>query len=286
MHHQQTVIIYHGRCPDGFGGAYAAWKKYGDTAEYIPAQYGKPSPEHMDGRQLFFVDFCYGKEQMDQLASVASSLTVLDHHEGVRDVATTFPGVFDSDRSGATIAWNYFHPDTPIPKLVAHLEDYDLFRFALLDTKAVNAYLSLEPYDFERWDEIARMLEDSSARTEILERGRIYAEHSDKLIEHLAANADLVEFEGYTVYFTGTGVQAFTDFVGNLLARKHPPFALVARPSANGLSVSMRGDGSVDVAEIARRFGGNGHPSAAAFRLTWDTPVPWKLAPKDENPRH
>ncbi len=286
MHHQQTVIIYHGKCPDGFGGAYAAWKKFGDTAEYIPASYGKPSPEHMDGRELYFVDFCYGKEQMDQLASVASSLTVLDHHEGVRNVATTFPGVFDSDRSGATIAWNYFHPDTPIPKLVAHLEDYDLFRFALPDTKAVNAYLSLEPYTFERWDEIARELEDPATRTKILDVGTIYAEHTDKLVEHIAANADLVEFEGYTVYFTGTGVQAMTDFVGNLLARKHPPFALVARPSAKGLSVSLRGDGSVDVAEIARRFGGNGHPSAAAFRLDWGTPVPWKVAPEDEDTGH
>ena len=285
-HHKETVVIYHGKCPDGFGGAYAAWKKFGDTVEYIPLTYGKPRPEHMERRNIYFIDLCLGKAEMDSLASTAQSFVVLDHHEGIREVAASFPGVFDSNRSGATIAWKYFHPDTPTPKLICHLEDYDLFRFALPDTKAVNAYLSLEPYDFGRWDEIARMLEDSSARVEILAKGNVYAEHTDKLVQHVAANADLVNFEGYTVYFSGTGVQALTDFVGNFLARKHPPFALVAHPTADGLRVSIRGDGSIDVAEIARRFGGNGHPDAAAFRLAWNTSVPWKEVKEHEDPRH
>src|SRR3989344_5232879 len=123
-HHQRTVIIYHGKCPDGFGGAYAAWKKFGETAEYIPMSYGSPIPEHMDGRNLYFVDFCLEQEKMDALAKVAKSLVVLDHHAGVRAVATSFPGVFDVARSGASIAWAYFHPDTPVPYFIQMLEDY------------------------------------------------------------------------------------------------------------------------------------------------------------------
>src|SRR3990167_9950289 len=185
MSHQQTVILYHGKCPDGFGGAYAAWKKFGDSAEYIPMQYGHPNPEHMDGREIFFVDFCLPKDQMDALQSVAKSLTVLDHHEGIKEVATQFPGVFDSDRSGATIAWSYFHPDKPVPLLLEYIEDYDLFRFNLPDTKAFNAFMTLEPYDLERWDEISTQLEDPDMRGKILERGRIYTEHTDALIRHM-----------------------------------------------------------------------------------------------------
>ncbi len=286
MHHQQTVIIYHGKCPDGFGGAYAVWKKFGDTVEYIPSSYDRPIPEHMDGRDLIFVDFCYEKKHMDQLAAVAKSITVLDHHEGVRDVATKYPGVFDTNHSGATIAWTYFHPNAPTPKLLTHLEDYDLFRFALPDTKAVNAYLLLEPYDFEHWDEIVRMLEDPETRGKLLERGAIYAEHSDKLIEKAVESADLIEFEGYIVYMSGAGIRAFSDYIGHALAIKHPPFALMVRPVDDGLNISIRGDGSVDVAEIARRFGGNGHTSAAGFRIPWNTQIPWKPAPKDEDTSH
>lgn len=286
-HHLQTVILYHGKCPDGFGGAYAAWKKFGETVEYIPMNYGSPVPEHMDGRDLYFVDFCPGREKMDVLATVAKSVTVLDHHEGARDVATSFPGVFDSARSGASIAWAYFHPDESPPYFIQLLEDYDLFRFSLPDTKAMNAYLTLEPMAFERWDEIAAIVNDPAKRDSILSIGRIYAEHTDKLVEHIAASADPVLFEGYRVYLSGSGVQAFTDFVGNKLAREHPPFALVARPAAEGLRVSIRGDGTVDVAELARRYGGNGHTSSAAFRIPWGNPIPWTEAPEDdEDSRH
>jgi uncharacterized protein len=286
MAHEQTVIIYHGKCPDGFGGAYAAWKKFGDAAEYIPMNYSKPDPEHMDGRDLYFIDFCLPQERMDALAAVARSLTVLDHHEGIRAVATSFPGVFDPSRSGATIAWEYFHPNTPAPFLFEYLEDYDLFRFALPDTKGLNAYLTLEPYDFERWDEIIRALEDPESRAKLLERGRIYAEHTDKLIEHIGASADLVELDGHTVYLSGTVLQAITDYLGHALAEKQPPFAIMVRPAADGLRVSLRSAGNFDVAELARKYGGNGHPGASAFRIPWGEPVPWKTAPKsDEDSR-
>ena len=282
MAHEQTVIIYHGKCPDGFGGAYAAWKKFGDSAEYIPVQYSKPIPEHMSGRDIYFVDFCYERERMDELAKVAKSITVLDHHEGVQDVATTFPGVFDARRSGASITWAYFHPETPVPYFIHLLEDYDLFRFSLPDTKACNAYLTLEPYDFERWDEIATVMNDPGQRESMLSIGRIYAEHTDKLVEHIAASAEPVAFEGHTVYLSGSGVQAFTDFVGNKLAREHPPFALMVRPVADGIRGSIRCDGTVGVTEIARRYGGNGHTSSAAFRLAWGAPIPWTPVPKED----
>ena len=146
--------------------------------------------------------------------------------------------------------------------------------------------MTLEPYDLERWDEISTQLEDPDMRGKILERGRIYTEHTDALIRHMVEGADLVEFEGYTVYLSTSGLQAFTDFLGHDLAAKQPPLALMVRVADEGLRVSLRGDGSVDVAKIAQKYGGNGHPSAAAFRLSWGTPVPWKPVPKDEGPRH
>lgn len=33
---KEIVIIYHAQCRDGLGSAYAAWKKFGDNASYIP----------------------------------------------------------------------------------------------------------------------------------------------------------------------------------------------------------------------------------------------------------
>ena len=35
---KNIVIIYHTDCRDGFGAAWAAWKKFGDSATYIPGK--------------------------------------------------------------------------------------------------------------------------------------------------------------------------------------------------------------------------------------------------------
>ena len=65
---ERTIILYHGGCPDGFGGAYSAWKKFGDSAEYIALSRGEEPPvETCTGAKLYFIDFSYPKEIMDQL---------------------------------------------------------------------------------------------------------------------------------------------------------------------------------------------------------------------------
>ncbi|OYV83184.1 MAG: hypothetical protein B7W96_00395, partial [Parcubacteria group bacterium 37-58-5] len=123
-HHKDIAILYHGGCPDGFGGAYAAWKKFGDSADYIPVKYEQPVPKHIEGKELYMVDFCYEQGIMDGLLKNAKSLVVLDHHEGVRDVVESMPNhIYDSQRSGATIAWSYFHPETPVPTFLTYVED-------------------------------------------------------------------------------------------------------------------------------------------------------------------
>src|SRR3989344_9258076 len=73
VHHKEIAVLYHGGCPDGFGGAYAAWKKFDDTADYIPLKHGKPAPENLDGKELYFIDFCYPQPIMEQLRGIAKS---------------------------------------------------------------------------------------------------------------------------------------------------------------------------------------------------------------------
>ena len=44
MKENKPLVIYHKYCLDGFGAAFAAWKKFGDTVEYLPLAY----PERED----------------------------------------------------------------------------------------------------------------------------------------------------------------------------------------------------------------------------------------------
>ncbi len=285
MPRKNIAILYHADCPDGFGGAYAAWKKFGDDAEYIPVKHGRPAPELGNGRDIYCIDFSYPAEIMKTLAQAAKHLIVLDHHEGARDVATAFPGIFDTEHSGATIAWSYFHPETPIPLFLRYVETGDLFRFDLPDSRAILSYAYTKPFHFDVWDELVRQIEDPVERAKVIARGAIYFEYYMFTVERLAARAELVMFEGYEIYL-GNGASIFNSDVGHVLAAKKGPCALVTSVAHDGIKVSIRGDGSVDVSELARRHGGNGHPNASAFFVPWGEPLPWtSVARHHENPR-
>ena len=283
----RTIICYHGSCPDGFGAAYAAWKKFGERAEYVPLHRGNDELPDLTGADVYFIDFTYGKEEMDRIASAAGRLTVLDHHEGVRDVVESMEHhVFDNDRSGATIAWDYFHPDVPTPKLLQFIQDDDLFHFRLPDTRSVLAYLGVNPFTFEFWDETATALDDPERGEALIATMRAYGEYFEKLAELAADKAHPVMFEGREVMFaTAHPYKPMKSLVGNLLAKAHPPFALVVAAHPEGFGVSIRGDGSIDVSEIAQKYGGNGHKSSAGFLIPAGGPLPWTLIKDDEDTR-
>lgn len=290
MPEKETVILFHGGCPDGLGGAYAAWKKFGDTAEYIPVKHGLPPPEGLAGRKLFVIDFSYPKAEMDALAASAVSLVVLDHHLGAKETVESMSTyVFDEHRSGATIAWNYFHPDTPVPLLLKYIEDGDLYQFKLPNAREILAYFYTSPLltaPLSQWDEFVQMLEDPAQLKSVIQVGGYFEQYHAHIVEDAVHHAELVEFEGFECLLTGALGEFISD-TGHQLSVKHPPVGIVISADANRLRVSLRSDGTVDVAALARKYGGNGHPAAAGFRIPLGNPVPWKVVEKEhEGPVH
>jgi oligoribonuclease NrnB/cAMP/cGMP phosphodiesterase (DHH superfamily) len=278
MSDKNIVVIYHKRCEDGFGAAYAAWKKFGDAAEYIPAGYGDEIPEGLERKEIYIVDFCYEEEgAMDRLEKNAKKLVVLDHHQTSRGIVESMQEhVFDTSRSGASIAWTYFHPNVPLPRLIRYLEDGDLYRFALPETAEIFSYLVVQPLDFLVWDDIVRRLEDPNERPALLTKASIYNEYFEK-ISHLSVQAaKKVRFEGYECYFT-TALPSITmrSYICHQLYTKLPPIALIVTAHPDGFGVSIRGNGSVDVSKIAEKYGGGGHPGSSGFFIPNGETMPW-----------
>src|SRR6187200_2693603 len=60
----QTVVLYHGNCPDGFGGAWAAWQRLGAAATYLPVNHGDPPPDIPPDVHLVMVDFAYSRPEV------------------------------------------------------------------------------------------------------------------------------------------------------------------------------------------------------------------------------
>lgn len=272
---KDTVVIYHSPCLDGFGGAYAAWKKFGDSATYLPMRRSNLVTEGFKDKDVYFIDFTYPQELTDKVTSEARSVTILDHHAGVKDVVLSAKThVFDNSRSGATIAWSYFYPN-PIPRLYAYLEDIDLFRKALPHGKEIALYLSTQPFDFTVWEQLVADFDDDAKFGEIVKIGGHYSAHHDTLIEQLAQEARLVEFEGYRILAANV-----PNFIGGAVAHRlyehEPPFALTWHEDSRVTRYSLRGNGEVDLAALAQKYGGNGHHNAAGFNLPHGTPHPFK----------
>jgi oligoribonuclease NrnB/cAMP/cGMP phosphodiesterase (DHH superfamily) len=279
MPHKQIVVIYHKACPDGFGAAYAAWKKFGDSASYVEAGYGdKEVIPGLAGKEVYLLDFCYELPgAMDELARTTRKLVVLDHHRTTESVVKSIPEhVYDDARSGATIAWNYFHPNTRVPQLLSYLEDGDLYRYALPETQEVYAYIIVQPQDFQVWDDIVKALEDDERRASLLTKAFSYCEYFELIAGICVQAAKKVRFEGRECYFA-TAIPQITmrSEIASQLYKKLPPFAIIVTAHPDGLGVSIRGDGSVDVSKIAEKYGGGGHPGSAGFFIPNGETMPW-----------
>lgn len=273
---KDIVILYHADCPDGFGSAFAAWKKFGDAASYVPVRFHDTLPIDATGKEVYIIDFSYPANEIRHADSVAKKLVTLDHHIGAQaDTEAAREHVFDNDRSGATIAWNYFHPNVPTPRLFAYLEDNDLWRFTLPHSKEVSIYLGTEPRDFIRWDELLKLFQDEAAFQTFVMKGSTYREYGDILYERLAAGAEEVEFAGYRVLAVNAP-RIFRSQLGHILAKRRGPFGIVWYYHSGVWHLSLRGDGTVNLSEIAKQFGGNGHHNAAAIDVPFDRPLPFK----------
>jgi len=274
---KNIIVLYHGECADGFGGAWAAWKKFGSKADYYPIKHDQPMPEGLEGGELYFIDIVpQPKEDTKKWAEKAKRLVILDHHVTAEtETKMAHEYRYAVEHSGAGLAWRYFHPDKNVPRLINHIEDADLWRLKLPNTMEVSSYLRLQGFDFKAWDKVAKALEKAKSRKDIIAKGHLLRSADNKNIAWLVGKAALVQFEGYEVYAANSPI--WPSEIGHELVKKKGPLAIIWSEK-NGLRhVSMRSDGTVDVSKIAAKHGGGGHKAAAAFSVPFDKELPWKL---------
>lgn len=308
-----TTVYYHADCLDGFGAAYAAWRRLGDGAAYRPVHHGQDwDAADIAGRDVFILDFSFPARQLGAIAGLARSLLLLDHHASARrewedklepgagglwchrDPNRPLAVAFDLGKSGARLAWEHFHPDVPLPPALAHIEDLDLWRFALPETRPLCRALRLLPFDFRAWDEVVRSDAGSPRHRALLAEGEAIERFCALEVERLAAGGLVmpVVLAGEAIdplqalrhgqptvddgdrswrAVRGLAINAgalFASELGQRLARQSGSFGLVWQLAGDGsVRVSLRAEGGVDVARLAERYGGGGHANAAGFRM-------------------
>lgn len=166
----RIICIYHANCADGFTAAWCVRWALGETVEFIPASYGEEPPE-VDGADVIIVDFSYKRPAMEKLAASAKSVLVLDHHKTAEADLIALPltqdtwrqhlrcgvrlaALFDMQRSGAQMAWDYFCQGDR-PWLVDYIADRDLWRWELAASREVSAVIGSLEHSFQGWDALA-----------------------------------------------------------------------------------------------------------------------------------
>ena len=273
---RSIVILYHADCPDGFGGAWAAHKKFGDKADYIGVDHDSPPPAGLENKEIYFIDFAYSVEIMKDIIRRNKRVTAIDHHvtrEG--SVKLTQNYSYAVHNSGSVLAWKYFHKDQ-VPLLLRHIEDQDLFKFKLPDTSFIVTSIDSYDYDFAVWDKLAKDIENGQKRKKFIEKGTFMLDYKDELISRIIdESAKLVKFEGYDT-FVVNAPHEFADRISQLLYIKKPPLAIRWSEHKDGVHVSLRSDGSVNVGKMAEKYGGGGHKAASGFSLPSISSFPWQ----------
>ncbi len=174
-----VTVIYHADCLDGFGAAYAAWRRFGDAARYLPLHHGEPwALDSIVGHDVLILDFSFPEDTLVSMAQVARRVIQLDHHASAMRpfagrLAADVSGnqifqhpklplrvEFNLDNSGAHIAWRHFHPEAPVPTGIRLIEDLDLWAFKLVDSRAFCRVLRLQAFEFPVWETLMRAADD------------------------------------------------------------------------------------------------------------------------------
>lgn len=274
---KDIVVLYHNGCHDGFGGAWAAWNKFKSKADYLPVEHGKDAPEGLVDKQIYLIDFCYSGEIMQSLLDQNKKVVVLDHHFSQRDVVgISTEHVYDDDRSGSVIAWQYFFPGESVPKLLRHIQDVDLWSFKLPHTKELMAALDEYPFDLRLWNKLVAEWEDKVAIKKYIEAGRSILKYEDRVIERLVRHAERVTLDGVTAYAVNSPI--LESEIGNWIVTHKKAIGIIWSYKGGGIKVSLRSDGKTDVSKIAQLHGGGGHKAAAGFAFSVQMELPWVKA--------
>jgi oligoribonuclease NrnB/cAMP/cGMP phosphodiesterase (DHH superfamily) len=295
----KVLCIYHGNCADGFGAAWAVRHALGEGVEFHAGVYGNAPPD-VRGRDVLLVDFCYNRPVLDKMIASARSLLILDHHKSAKEecahleedlgeffaappssewrrvlnapgrppLAAITAALFDMERSGAGIAWDYFHPDQSRPRLIDHIEDRDLWRFRLPFTREVQAALFSFVYDFAVWDRLMALDVEVLAN----EGAGIERKHHKDIAELVEVMQRPIMIGGIAMPVANLPYTLASD-AGNLMAREADGVAACYWDTPEGRVFSLRStDDGPDVSAIAKRYGGGGHAHAAGFRM----PIGWE----------
>jgi oligoribonuclease NrnB/cAMP/cGMP phosphodiesterase (DHH superfamily) len=285
----KTLCLHHND-PDGRAAGAIVRRALGSGVALYEMDYGVLVPWELieDTQKVIVVDFSLPKDEMERIAA-ERELIWIDHHktslEENAKISQDWPGLRDTEEAGCVLTWQFFFPNQPVPKAVVLIGDRDIWRWAEADTGPFGEGLinqDTRPNNDELW--VPLLNNDPEAIQELIESGKLLREaRLVKMRRMVNGRGFPVTFEGFSTmvindrgngemgeYIRSLGYQIAYCYIDKMLNGKLYTYVTLY-------------SGRIDVSEIAKRFGGGGHPGASGFSFErHETPFPPKA--KISNP--
>ena len=268
----KTACLYHADL-DGWGSAYSLWKALKDTDVllFIEVQYGQEPPYEalraFGPDQVYVVDFSYKAEVLTHFLDEFPNTFTIDHHAtSYEDLWKAYSGReagwwhHDVNFSGCVLTWQHFFPEEEIPEILLYVQDRDLWKFELENSKEINAFIASLPKDFEEWDQFYT--------PEAYDAGRAIIRLQEKEIERRLKDVRMVEIAGHMVPCVNASENI--SELGAAMCEAYPdaPFSMSYCDRGDGKrSYSLRSRNGFDVSVVAEKWNGGGHLAASGFSL-------------------
>lgn len=232
----------------------------------------------MTGKNVIMCDFSYPYGELYKLIGITKSFKILDHHKTAKNDLEKISDdlkIFDMDRSGVGITWDYYFPNEPYPKFLAYVQERDLWTKRIPKTDEFIAFFYEQEFDFDLWETfINEEIVEKSIQT-----GTAWIDYQNIIMNKIINKASYIiqEINNRYMIVLYSNSPEFKSDIGNKIFNKYPfgDFSVIWDYDLykNQTLCSLRStDDRSDVSEIAKIFGGGGHRNASGVMFEGPKP--------------
>ena len=260
-----------------------------EKAKYIPCSAGSSPKGDFVDKTILFLDVCPIRKMLEILSKIAKHIVILDHHEPTNNANYPFDNnnvaiVYDKDRAGCQITWDYFANGVDYPWLIKYVADKDLGKWKLPYSREINSYLKynniISSCNFNEINRLMLFYNEHNLK-EFIAIGSDYVKFDDRLIDLHIERSKKAKFKVkiqdkdvcYNIWIVECSIKDIDTDLGAKLAKLNldEDFVVVYSHDAfhNKFKFSLRGkdESNINLSEISEKFGGGGHEKASGFKL-------------------
>lgn len=272
-----NLVFFHNPCQDGLTSAWIAnlFARENNLKFDFHGISNNNSPKiepNIKNKNIIFIDYAPNKNQIITVKKKALDYFILDHHKTNEEYYKNHPNVhFDMEKSGAGLAWDYFFPNREVPLFVKMVQDRDLWKWEINNSKEFCSGLFYYTSSCENLEETFNMIDEifvsETKFNEVINFGKILEKRKQNQINNILKNITkkTYDYNGKKICIVNADHELASD-LGSAIVNNHDYDAAVMWRYDHlneEYWLSLRANNKLDVSEICKSFGGGGHKNAA-----------------------